>query len=120
MVRIAPIDRMGPDWNPENLYGEMNHTGAGVYTWEALIPEGDWEYKVVLNQNWDQDTYGNGGNFSVSSNGLDSTVFYYDFKQNSTYHQASDDCPFMGDVNADSNVMNLPEHCRIGHAVNTV
>ena len=26
----------------------------GIYTLELLIPEGNWEYKVVLNNNWDQ------------------------------------------------------------------
>ena len=94
----------GADWDPSSIYGEMSDGGEGVFSWEVLIPEGDWEYKVVLNRNWDQDTFGNGGNFYLESNGVDPTAFYYDFKQNSTYYVGSQDCPSLGDVNGDSNV----------------
>ena len=99
---------MGADWDPLNTAGTMSDDsddGDGIFTWEILLPEGDWEYKVVLNQNWDQDTYGGGGNFSVSSDGLSPTIFNYDFKQNSTYSSVlSNDCPFPGDVNGDNSV----------------
>ena len=59
---------MGSDWDTLNTAGAMNDIdGDGIFTWEVLLPEGNWEYKVVLNQNWDQDTQGGGGNYSVSS-----------------------------------------------------
>ena len=76
-----------------------------VYTWEVIVPEGDWEYKVILNQNWDQDTHGGAGNFSVSSDGEAITIFTYDFRQNGTYHIIDDDITeFPGDANLDNDV----------------
>ena len=96
---------MGSDWNPSNTFGEMSDVGDGLYLWEVLLPAGDWQYKVVLNQGWDQDTYGGGGNFFVNSDGVTPTMFYYDFKQNSTYYiLAESGCTSLGDVNGDSNV----------------
>jgi len=96
---------MGDDWAPTNEMGMMSDSGDGVFTWETLLPAGDWEYKVVLNQNWDQDTYGNAGNFFVSSDGSSPTIFNYDFRENSTYYTVvSGGCAPSGDVNSDGNV----------------
>ena len=96
---------MGEDWNPLNMMGMMINNGSDIFTWEALLPEGDWEYKVVLNQNWDQDTYGNGGNFVVYSDGVSPMTFNYDFKQNSTFYTlAESECSLAGDVNSDDNI----------------
>ena len=83
----------------------MLEDDSQLFSWEVLIPEGDWEYKVVLNENWDQDTYGGGANFTVNSNGINETVFYYDFKQNSTYYEVLENC-LGGDINGDS-VLNI-------------
>jgi len=94
---------LGANWDPLNIAGTMNDDdGDGIFTWEVLIPEGDWEYKVALNQNWDQDTQSSGGNLSVSSNGSSSIRFYYDYRQNYTYY--IDTCPALGDLNGDGNV----------------
>ena len=71
----------------------------GIFTWEVIIPGGNWNYKVVLNQNWDQDTQGGGGNYSISSSGLSNTIFHYDFRQNYIYY--IDTCPAIGDLNND-------------------
>jgi hypothetical protein len=69
---------MGIDWDTLNTAGEMNDIdGDGIFTWEVLLPNGDWEYKVVLNQNWDQDTQGGGGNLSVSSNGWHHLLYHH-------------------------------------------
>ena len=96
---------MGEDWTPSNTMGSMLNSGDDIFTFEALIPEGEWEYKVVLNQNWDQDTYGNGGNFSIYSDGVIPIIFNYDFKQNSTsYSLAESECSPAGDVNSDNNI----------------
>ena len=95
---------MGNNWDPLNIAGIMNDDdGDGIFTWEALILEGDWEYKVALNQNWDQDTYGNGGNFSISSDGSSTTTFHYDFRENSTYYTVDDSCD-AGDLNTDGGI----------------
>jgi len=98
---------LGNNWDPLNIAGTMDDNGDGIFTWEILLPEGDWEYKVVLNQNWDQDTYGGGGNYSVSSDGSSSTIFHYEFHQNYTYH--IDTCPTLGDMNSDDffNVLDI-------------
>ncbi len=72
----------GSNWDPSNLAGEMNDPeGDDVYTCTLLVPSGDWEFKVALNNNWDQST---GGNVAFSSNGTDSTTFTYDFTSNTT------------------------------------
>ena len=79
----------GTDWNPSDTTGEMTDgNDDGIYEWQVLIPAGDWDYKVVLNHNWDQDTQGSGGNFSVISDGIIPTTFYYDMSQNLTSYNA--------------------------------
>jgi hypothetical protein len=101
----------GENWNPESLSGLMtDESNDQVYSWEALLPEGSWEFKVVLNDNFDQDTYGGGANFSVVSDGINSTVFYYDLKQNSTYYEVIESgCIANGDVNSDqtTNILDI-------------
>jgi hypothetical protein len=75
----------GTDWDPTDLTGEMTDPdGNGIYEWNVLIPVGTYDYKVTLNKAWDQDTQGSGGNFSVISDGVMGTVFYYDMSINST------------------------------------
>ncbi len=96
----------GENWNPEDLTGEMvDPENDGIYTWEVIVPEGDWEYKVILNQNWDQDTHGGAGNFSVFSDGEAITIFTYDFRQNGSYYVIEGDIVgFPGDANLDNDV----------------
>ena len=96
---------MGEDWTPTNTMGEMSNNGDGIFSWQTLLPEGQWEYKVVLNQNFDQDTFGNGGNFIVTSDGQSPIIFNYDFIQNSTWAYINVlECTPSGDVNGDDNV----------------
>ena len=94
----------GDNWNIEDLTGEMVDSDRnGVYEWEIQVPSGNWEYKVVLNENWEQDTHGNGVNFSFYSNGSDLSLFTYDVSNNSTSHELIEftDCEPDGDVNFD-------------------
>ena len=109
---------MSSNWDTLNLTGTMDDLdNDGVFNWEAVIPIGDWEYKVILNQNWDQDTYGGGGNYSVNSDGVSTTVFSYDFSQNLTYHSLIiDDCPSPGDLNGD-NVFNVLDIVSLANCV---
>ena len=113
---------MGNNWDPLNTAGTMNDDdGDGIFTGEMLLPEGVWEYKVVLNQNWDQDTYGGGGNYSLNSDGILSTIFSYDFRQNATYYSVhSIDCSSPGDMNGDGafnvlDVVNLVNCVLVGN-----
>ena len=94
--------QLGDNWDPTNDLGEMQYEENGLYSYTALVPEGTWEYKVVLNQNWDQDTQGSAGNYSFTSDGLNPTTFLYDFRQNYTYLDGYNyECPSLGDMNAD-------------------
>ena len=75
----------GADWDPADLTGAMLDADYnGVYEWEVLVPAGNWEYKVTLNHNWDQDTHGYAGNFYFGSDGVTPTLFAYDMSQNYT------------------------------------
>jgi len=73
----------GTDWNPGDLIGEMEDPdGDDIYTLELLIPAaGNFACKVTLNHNWDQST---GSNVSFTTDGINTTVFTYDFPNNTT------------------------------------
>lgn len=72
----------GNNWDPANPAGEMTDPeGDDIYTWTGLIPEGNWEFKVTFNDNWDQST---GGNVGFQSNGTDETTMTYTFATNTT------------------------------------
>ncbi|PLX11223.1 MAG: hypothetical protein C0598_08560, partial [Marinilabiliales bacterium] len=72
----------GTNWDPTDLTGEMSDDdGDDVYTLELVIPEGSYEGKVTLNNNWDQST---GGNVPFTTDGINATVFTYDFTTNTT------------------------------------
>ena len=83
----------GTDWDPTDPTGEMAEgKGNGIYELTVLVPAGSWEYKVTLNQNWDQDTQGAADNFYFSSDGLGTTTFTYDMSQNLTTTTGSPEC----------------------------
>ena len=70
------------DWDPTNLTGQMTDAdGDDIYTVELTVPSGNWQFKVALNNNWDQST---GGNVSFTSDGVNATTFTYDFSTNTT------------------------------------
>jgi hypothetical protein len=73
----------GTDWDPTDLTGEMEDPdGDEIYTLEVLIPAaGSFECKVTLNNNWNQST---GGNTPFTTDGINPTVFTYDFPNNVT------------------------------------
>jgi PKD repeat protein len=72
----------GSNWDPSNPAGEMvDPEGDDVYTWTGVVPQGNWEFKVTFNDNWDQST---GGNVGFTSNGVDETTMTYTFATNTT------------------------------------
>lgn len=73
----------GTNWDPTELIGEMEDPdGDDIYTLEVTIPTaGNYECKVTLNNNWNQST---GGNTPFTSDGINPTVFTYDFPNNTT------------------------------------
>ena len=75
----------GNDWDPADLTGEMTDmNGDDVYEWQVLVPEGEWQFKVTFNHNWDQNTVPGGGNYTLSANGVDQIKFTYDMSNNNT------------------------------------
>ena len=78
----------GVDWNEQTTLTQMNDngnagddtSGDGIYTFMCTIPAADYEYKIVLNNNWDQNTTEQNLNLNLTA---DSDVyFYYDMSQN--------------------------------------
>lgn len=70
----------GNDWDPTDPMGQMlDPDGDDVYELEVTIPtEGYYEFKVTLNNNWDQNT-GYGFNVPFYVNGTDPVTFIYSF-----------------------------------------
>jgi hypothetical protein len=72
------------DWDPSNLRSWLEDPdGDGIYTFSAILPAGNYETKVALNESWTEN-YGAGGAagganipFSVPGDGL-LTTFSYD------------------------------------------
>jgi hypothetical protein len=74
----------GSDWDPSDTVNTVmtDGDGDGVYEFTAVIaPAGDYQCKVVLNNNWDQST---GGNISFYSDGMNPITFSYDMSSNTT------------------------------------
>ena len=72
---------LGSNWTPTNMNGEMTDSdGDDIYEIQfATIPAGSWEYKVTLNNNWNQNT---SGTQSFNSDGTTPIIFYYDMSNN--------------------------------------
>jgi hypothetical protein len=78
----------GANWNVETTLTQMNDDGIngdilgndGIYTRTLSIPAGNYEYKVVLNNNWTQNT--SGGNLPLQLSANSEVTFYYDMAQN--------------------------------------
>lgn len=45
------------DWQPDCTETELTANGDGTYSGEFTVPEGSWEYKLVLDDTWDE-SYG--------------------------------------------------------------
>jgi hypothetical protein len=70
------------DWDPSCLRSWLQDIdGDGLYTFSALLPFGNWEAKVAMNESWDEN-YGVGGtpdgaNIAFSSDGSRCTLFSF-------------------------------------------
>lgn len=76
------------DWQPECAESELVQNGS---SWEAtfLVPAGTWEYKVALNNTWDESYGDNGNNVTLFLVEETSVTFSYDHSS----HAVSDDAP---------------------------
>jgi hypothetical protein len=75
----------GTDWDPyDTVHTVMSDgDGDGIWVFTAVFPVGDYQCKVVLNNNWDQNT-APGGNLSFTSDGMTPVTFAYDMSNNTT------------------------------------
>ena len=78
----------GTDWNVQTTLTQMNDNGTngdavsddGLYTFQADIPQGNYEYKIVLNNNWDQNTIE--GNIPLNLASNSNVTFFYNMVEN--------------------------------------
>jgi hypothetical protein len=75
----------GSDWDETDTSTTVMTDGDGDDVWEfsaVIAPAGTYDCKVVLNNNWDQDTYPNSLNYTFNSDGSTPVSFYYDMSNN--------------------------------------
>lgn len=70
------------DWNPAWPGTHMVQQSSGVFTFSGMLPDGNWEYKVAINDSWDIN-YGlnaqqNGPNIPLTLGSAQAVKFYYD------------------------------------------
>jgi glycosidase len=83
----------GADWSPDNLRTWMKDPdGDGVYTFMATIPEGNYEYKVALDEGWAVAFPADNVAFTVPAGG-DDVTFYYDSSDNDVWHEVGGGTP---------------------------
>lgn len=75
----------GSDWDQTDMVNTVMSDPDLDDVWEfsAVIPAGNYQCKVVLNNNWDQNT-APGGNYSFTSDGINPVNFQYDMSNNTT------------------------------------
>ena len=99
----------GQDWAPDNLVGWLKDRDSdGWFETSFDIPAGSYEYKVALNESWDEN-YGAGGvpggpNIGLVVPGAEGTRTVVTFGYNDTTHQIRDSinnppAPQVGDDN---------------------
>ena len=69
------------DWQPECAESELDHVMGSVFRNTFALPAGDYEYKVALNDSWDEnygaDAVANGANIPLSLSADADVTFYY-------------------------------------------
>ncbi len=81
----------GIDWDQTDMVTTVMEDGDadGIWEFSSVIPAGSYEFKIVLNNNWDQNTPPGGANLVFVSDGLTPVVFTYDMSNNTTTVQTS-------------------------------
>lgn len=76
----------GTDWDQtDTTLTVMDDTdGDGIWEWNSVIPTGSYQFKIVLNNTWDQDTHPPSGNYNFGSDGSTPVYFSYDMATNTT------------------------------------
>jgi hypothetical protein len=80
----------GSDWDQTDTLTTVmsDPDGDDIWSFKAVVPAGNYNFKVVLNNNWDQDTFPPAQNYAFSSNGTDTTRFMYNMSNNVTTVQS--------------------------------
>ncbi len=80
----------GTDWDQTDTSTTVmeDGDGDGVWIFQSIIPAGSYEFKIVLNNNWDQNTSPS-GNVVFVSDGSTPVTFSYDMATNTTDVQTS-------------------------------
>jgi len=81
------------DWQWDCAAAHLTEIGNGIWRGVFTIPAGEWEYKLVINDDWSESYTGNhrngGGNTTLSTTGA-TIRFYYDRKTNAVLDSATD------------------------------
>jgi maltose/maltodextrin transport system substrate-binding protein/arabinogalactan oligomer/maltooligosaccharide transport system substrate-binding protein len=74
------------DWQPECELTHMTDNGDGTWSLTITIPAGDYEYKIALNNTWDENYGANGerdgANIALSLSADTEVTFTYDAETN--------------------------------------
>jgi len=80
----------GSDWDQTDTSTTVMSDGDddGIWEFSSVIPAGTYNFKIVLNNNWDQNT-SPAGDIPFVSDGSTPVVFTYDMSNNTTTVQTS-------------------------------
>lgn len=81
-------------WQPDCAAAHLTEVGNGVWRGEFPIKAGDWEYKLVINDNWSESYAGNhtnSGNTTLSLAADTVVRFYYDDKTHAVMDSVMDE-----------------------------
>jgi len=78
------------DWQPECSATELFDNGT-VWTATLVIPAGNWEYKIALNDTWDESYGASGANIALNLAIATAVTFTYD----PVSHDVSDNAPLL-------------------------
>lgn len=100
----------GTDWDQTDTSTTVmsDVDGDDIWEFESIIPAGSYEFKIVLNNNWSQNTAPS-GNYLFGSDGVSPVLFRYHMADNTTevftsaaptvvYARVDDTCPQSPDV----------------------
>jgi len=79
----------GVDWDQTDMSTTVmeDGDGDGIWVFQSVIPAGNYAFKIVLNNNWDQNT--TAGNVVFVSDGTTPVTFTYDMSNNTVDVQTS-------------------------------
>ncbi len=74
------------DWDPTDTSTTVmaDPEDDGVWFFQSIIPADSYAFKIVLNNNWDQNTPPGGNNIVFVSDGVTPVTFTYDMATNTT------------------------------------